>query len=100
MSKNLARDAGSQLCWLTGLHEFVRQSGHIIVYAPLDRKQMKHLQSLRNADASPLTCDDTSERALQTLKPRNILNRDPHEGRVDVIEVTVDERTGNVLEAV
>ena len=61
---------------------------------------MKLLQSLGDADASPLTWDNTSERALQTLKPRNVLNRDPHEGRVGIIEVTADERTGNVLEAV
>ena len=37
---------------------------------------------------------------MQTLKPRNVLNRDPHEGRVGVIEAIADERTGNVLEAV
>ena len=49
---------------------------------------------------SSLTCDNASERVLQTLKPRNFLNRDPHEGRVGVIEVAADERTGNVLEAV
>ena len=55
------------------------------------------LQSLGDADASPLTCDNTNERALQTLKPRNILNRDPHEGRVGVIEATADERIGNDL---
>ena len=76
---------------------FVRQSGNLIFYAPLDRKPMKLLQSLGDADASPFTCDNTSERALHTLKPRNILNRDPHEGRVGVIEATADERIGNVL---
>ena len=38
---------------------------------------MKLLQSLEDADASPLTCDNMSERALQTLKTRNVLNRDP-----------------------
>ena len=61
---------------------------------------MKLLQSFGDADASPLTYDNTSEHALQTLKPRNVLNQDPHEGRVDVIEATADERTGNVFEAV
>ena len=61
---------------------------------------MKLLQSLGDADASPLTCNNTSERALQTLKPKNVLNLDPHEGRVGVIEATADERTGNVLGAV
>ena len=61
---------------------------------------MMLLQSLGDAAASPLTCDNTSERALQTLKPRNVLNRDPHEGRVGVMGATADERTGNVLEAV
>ena len=61
---------------------------------------MKILQSLGDADASPLTCDNASERALQTWKPRNVLNRDPLEGRVGVIEATADERTGNVLGAV
>ena len=50
---------------------------------------MKLLQSLGDA-----------ERALQTLKPSNILNPDPSEGRVGVIEATADERTGNVLGAV
>ena len=58
---------------------------------------MKLLQSLGVADASPLTCDNASERALQTLKPRNVLNRDPHEGRFGVIEVTADERTRSLL---
>ena len=53
-----------------------------------------------DANASPLTCDNTSERALQMLKPRNVLSRDSHEGRVGVIEATVVERTGNVLGAV
>ena len=77
-----------------------RQSGDLIVYAPLDRKPMKLLQSLGDADASPLTCDNTSERSWQTLKPKNILNPDPHEGQVGVIEATADERTGNVLGAV
>ena len=66
--------------------EFVRQSDDLIVYAPLNRKPMKLLQSLGDADASPLTSDNMSERALQTLKPRNVLNRDPHKGRVGVIE--------------
>ena len=61
---------------------------------------MKLLQSLGDADASPLTCYNASERALQTLKSRHVLNRDPHEGRVGVIEATADERTGNVLGAV
>ena len=80
-SKNLARDAGSTVCWFTGLQEFVRQSGeNLIVYAPLDRKPMKLLQSLGDTDASPLTCDNTSEHALQTLRPRNILNWDPSRG--------------------
>ena len=46
-------------------------------YALLNRKPMKLLQSLADADASPLTGDNASERALQTLKPRNVLNRDP-----------------------
>ena len=41
--------------------------------------------------------DKANERALQTLKPRNVLNRDPHEGRVCVIEETGDERTCNVF---
>ena len=80
--------------------EFVRQSGDLKVYAPRDRKPMKILQSLGDDDASPLTCDNTSERDLQMLKPRNVLDRDPHEGRVDVIEATADERTGNVVGAV
>ena len=66
------------VCWFTGLQEFVCQSGDLIVYAPLDRKPMKLLQSLGDADASPLTCDNTRERALQTLKPRNVLNGDSH----------------------
>ena len=61
---------------------------------------MKLLQSLGDADASPLACDNASERALKMLKPRNVLNRDPHEGRVGVIEPTADEKTGDVLEAV
>ena len=61
---------------------------------------MKLLQSLGDADASLLTCDNMSEHALQTLKPRNVLNRYSHKGRVGVIEATADERTGNVLEAV
>ena len=100
MSKNLARDAGSQVRWFTGLQEFVCQSGDLIVYAPLDRKSMKLLQSLGDADASPLTCDNTSKRALQTLNPRNILNQDPREGQIGVIEVTADKRTGNVQGAV
>ena len=80
--------------------EFVRQSGGLIIYAPLDRMPMKLLQSLGDADSSPLTCDNMSERALQTLKPRNVLYRYHHEGRVGVIEARADERTGNVLEAV
>ena len=58
---------------------------------------MKLLQGLGDADAFPSTCDNTRERALQTLKSKNMLNRDPHEGRVGVIEATADERTGNVL---
>ena len=78
----------SQIRWFTGLQEFVCQSGDLIVYAPLDMKPMKLLQSLGDADASPLTCDNVSERALQTLKPRNVLNRDSNEGRVGVIEAT------------
>ena len=49
----------------------------LIVYVPLDRKPMKFLQSLGDSDASPLTCDNASERTLQTLKPRDVLNRDP-----------------------
>ena len=61
---------------------------------------MKLLQSLGDADASPLTCDNTSECALQTLKSRNVLNRDSREGPVGVIEATADEGTRNVLEAV
>ena len=88
------------MCLFTRLEEFVRQSGDLIVYAPLDRKPMKILQSLGNADASPLTCENTSERALQTLKPRKVLNWDPREGRVGVIKATADERTGTVLGAV
>ena len=65
------------------------------------RKPMKIMQkSLGGADASLLTCDNTSERTLQTLKPINVLNRDTHEGRVRIIEVTADVRTGNVLDAV
>ena len=100
-SKNLARHTGSQICWFTGLQEFVCQSGDLIVYAPLDRKPMKFLQSLGNADASSLTYyDNTSERALQMLKLRNVRIREPHEVRVGVIKVTADERTGNVLGAV
>ena len=100
MSKNLAHDTGSHICWFTRLQEFVRQSDNLIVSAPLDKKSMKLMQSLGDTDASPLTCDNTSERALQTLEPRNVLNRDPLEGRVGVIEATADERTGNVLGAV
>ena len=46
------------------------------------------LQSFGDADASPSTCDNRSDRALQTFKPRNVLNRDPSEGRLDVIEAT------------
>ena len=61
---------------------------------------MKLLQILGDADSSPLTCDNTNERALQTLKPRNVINRDPHEGRVGVIESTANNRTGNVPKAV
>ena len=49
---------------------------------------------------SPLIFDNASERALQTLNQRNVLNRDPHNSRVGVIEATADKRTGNVLEAV
>ena len=63
-------------------------------------KPIKLLQILGDADASPLTRDNPSERALQKLKPRYVLNRDPHEGRVGVIEAKADERTGNVLGAV
>ena len=66
----------------------MRQSGNPIVYAPLDRKPMKLLQSLADADASQLKCDNKSERSLQTLKSGNVLNRDPHGGRVGVIEAT------------
>ena len=40
------------ICWFTGLQEFVCQSGDLIVYAPLDRKPMKLLQSFGDADAS------------------------------------------------
>ena len=87
---------GSQICWITGLQEFQRQSCDLNVYAPLDRKPMKLLQSLGDADASPLTCDNICERALQTLKPRNVLNQDP-QGWVGLIEATADKRTGNVL---
>ena len=76
---------GSQVCSFTGLQEFERQSGDLIVYAPLDRKPLKLLQSVGDGDAFPLTCDNASERALQTLKPNNFLNRDPYEGRVGVI---------------
>ena len=61
---------------------------------------MKLMQNLGDADASSLTCDNASERALQTLKPKNVLDRDAHEGRVGVIEATVDEKTGSVLGAV
>ena len=61
---------------------------------------MKLLESLRDADESPLTYDNASKRALQTLKPRNVLKQDPHEGRVGVIEATADNRTGNVFGAV
>ena len=88
-----------QICWFNGLQEFVHQSGDLIVYAPLGRKPMKLLQSLGDADASLLSCDNTRKRALQTLKPTNVLNRDP-EGRVGVIEAAADQRTGIVLEAV
>ena len=86
--------------WFTGLQEFACRSGDLIVDAPLDRKPMKLLQSLGDADASQLTCDNASERALQTLKPKNVLNRDPDESRVGVIQATADKRTGNVLGAV
>ena len=99
-SKTLARDAEYQVYWATGLQEFVRQSGGLIVYAALDRKPMKLMQSFGGADAFPLTYDNTSECALQTLKPRNVLNRYFHEGRVGVIDATADERTGNVHGAV
>ena len=68
--------------------EFVRQSGDLIVYAPIDRKRIKLLRSLGDADATPLTCDNTSERGLQTLKSRNVLNRYTHDGRVGVFEPT------------
>ena len=90
VEKYLAHDVGSQVCCFTGLQEFVRQSGDLIVCAPLDRKLMKLMQSLEDADASPLTCNNMSERALQTLKPRNVLNRDPHEGRVGVNTIAWD----------
>ena len=70
--------------------------GDLIVYAPLDRKPKKLLQSLGDADASPLTCDNACERALQSLKPGNVPSQDPQEGRVGVIEATADEKTGNV----
>ena len=43
---------------------FVRQSGDLIVYSPLDRKPMKFLQSIGDVDASPLTCDNASGRVL------------------------------------
>ena len=99
MSQNIARDTGSQLRWFTGLQKFVRQTGDLIVYAPLDRKPMKLLKSLGYADALQLTCNNTSELALQTLKPINVLKQDPLEGRFVVIEATADERTGNVLGA-
>ena len=83
--ENLARETGSQMCWFARLQEFVRQRGDHTVYAALDRKPMKLLQSLGDADAFPLTYDNTSERALQTLTPRNVVNRDPHEGRVGFV---------------
>ena len=60
----------------------MRQSGDLIVNAPLDRKLVKLLLSLGDADVSTLTCDNMSE------------------GRVGVIEATADERTGNILGAV
>ena len=44
--KNLARDAGSQVCWFNGLQVFIHQSGDLIVYTPLDRKPMKLLQCI------------------------------------------------------
>ena len=101
MSKHLARNARSQIGLFTRLQVFVRhQSDDLIACMPLDRKPMKLLQRLAYANASPLTCDNTSKRPVQTLKPRNVFNRDPHEGRVGVIEATADEKTGNVLEAV
>ena len=66
--------------WFTRLQEFVSQSGDLIVYAPLDRKPMKLMTILGDTDAYPLTCDNTKKRALQTLKPRNVVNGDLHEG--------------------
>ena len=86
--------------WLTELQQFACQSGDLIVYAPLDRKPMKLLQILEDANASPLICDNASERGLQTLKPKNVLNRDPDEGRVGVIASRADKGTCNVLRAV
>ena len=88
--KNLARDTRSQICWFTRLRSFVHQSYDLIVYAPLNRKPMMSLKvkSLEDANAIPLTCGHTNE-------SRHVLNRDPHEDRVGVIEVT-----GNVLGAV
>ena len=53
---------------------------------------MKLLHSLGDAGTFSLICDNASERALQTLKPRNVLNRDPHEGRVGVIEAATREQ--------
>ena len=74
-----------------GLPDSRSQTGDLIVYAPLDWKPVKLLQSLGDADASPLTCDNASERGLQTLKPRNVLIEIPHEGRIVVFQATADE---------
>ena len=83
MSTNLPPNAGSQICWFTRLQKLVRQSVDLIIYAPLDRKLMKLLQCLGDADTSPLTCDNTGECALQTLETRDVFNWDPHEGQVE-----------------
>ena len=61
---------------------------------------MKLMHILGDTETSQLTCDNASERALQTLKPKNVLNRYPDGSRVGVIEATADKRTGNVLGAV
>ena len=95
-SKNLARDTGSQIRWFTELHQFVRQSGDLVVYVSLDRRPMKLMQSLGDAHVPPLA-RDKSECSLQTLKPRNALNPRFTRGSVGVIETTADDRTGNVL---
>ena len=100
LHQNLARNTESQIHWFTSLQEFVLQSGDLIVHASLDRKPIKLLQSHGDADASSLACEIASEGALQTLKSKDVLNRDHHESRVGIIEATGDERTGNVLGAV